>query len=180
MKIWLLDFQVDEYDLVRSVQELGFEFPHSFDGRSKINSWVPFEVERLHENELGNAPGFLPHIPIFDKKAVEAVKDLIAGSAEVLPLICREGEFYAINITQVLNCIDYEKADFETFSDGKRIMMFNKYAFIENIVKGKHIFKIIDAPRSRPFVSDEFRQRVIMNDLKGFDFELAWDSKAQH
>jgi hypothetical protein len=178
VKIWLLKFQLDEYDTLIPMQEFKLEFTQSFDGRSKINSWVPFEVERMHEGELSNAPGLISSIPVFDKKAVEAVKDLIAGSAEVLPLICREGEFYAINITQVLNCIDYEKADFETFSDGKRIMMFNKYAFIENIVKEKHIFKIIDAPRSRPFVSEEFRQRVIMSDLKGFDFELAWDSEA--
>lgn len=113
----------------------------------------------------------------FDKMALEAVNDLIKDSVEILPLLCADGEFYAINVIKVLDCIDYDKAKFERFSDGKRIMMFIKYAFIESKVRGKHIFKIIDETKRNPFVSDEFRQRVIDSNLKGFKFELAWDSE---
>ncbi len=79
------------------------------------------------------------------------------------------GVFNSINSAKS----DYDKDQFETFSHGQHIMMFIKYAFIESKVKGKHIFKIVDEPKRRPFVSDELRQRVIDSNLKGFKFELA-------
>ncbi len=56
-------------------------------------------------------------------------------------------------------------------------MLFTKYHFIESVVKGKHIFKIIDEPARRPFVSDEFKKRVEENNLIGFKFELVWQSE---
>ena len=57
-------------------------------------------------------------------------------------------------------------------------MRFIKYEFIKERVSGNPIFKIIDEPLKRPFVSDVFRQRVIDNNLKGFKFELVWDSES--
>ena len=56
-------------------------------------------------------------------------------------------------------------------------MAFKKYVFLPDIVSGNHIFKISDEKTRYPFVSDEFRKRVIDNNLKGFKFELAWDSE---
>ena len=56
-------------------------------------------------------------------------------------------------------------------------MRFLKYEFKEQRLKGKHIFKIIDEPLRRPFVSDVFRQKIIDNKLTGFVFELAWDNE---
>ena len=91
-------------------------------------------------------------------------------------MACSEGEFYAINVVEVLNGIDYDKAQFKTFRDGKRIMRFERYEFVKSEVDKKHIFKIVDEPLRKPFVSDELRQRVIDSKLKGFKFELVWDS----
>lgn len=126
---------------------------------------------QLEGKELSNAPGFYSHIPVFDKVTLESVMDLIKDSIEVLPLLCPDGEFYAINVIEVLNCINYDKAEFKTFRDSKRIMRFIRYEFIKNIVSGKHIFKIVDEPLRKPFVSDEFRQRVIDSNLNGFIFK---------
>ena len=103
--------------------------------------------------------------------------DLIENRVEILPLLSSIGEFYAINVIEVLNAIDYNKAEFKTFRDGKRIMRFLKYEFIEDVVREKHIFKIVDEPLRRPFVSDEFRLKVQSYNLKGFKFKLAWDSE---
>ena len=73
--------------------------------------------------------------------------------------------------------IDYAKSRFKTFSDGKRIMAFQRYAFKDNdLLKKYNIFKIIDEPRRYAFVSDLFKQVVEENDLKGFVFKMVWDS----
>ena len=94
--------------------------------------------------EFSNTPGLSAHIPVFDKKAVDIMKDYLIGNAENLPIFCEDREFFAINVTNVLDCIDYEASEYKTFRDGVRIMRFVKYAFIEDKIKNVHIFKIKD------------------------------------
>lgn len=177
MKIWHLDFELDEFDNLVPIRELSIDEIQSFNGSSKLMQWQPLTVKKMEDKEISNAPGFYSHIPVFDKTALDILRDLIEDSAEILPLICSEGEFYAINVTDVLDAIDYNKSEFKTFRDGKRIMRFMRYEFVKKVVEGRHLFKIVDEPLRRPFVSDEFRQRVIENNLKGIKFELAWDSE---
>lgn len=76
-----------------------------------------------------------------------------------------------------LICIDYEKSKYKTFRDGKRIMRFTKYVFDEFKIDGLNILKIKDEPLKRPFVSENFKNKIIDNNLVGFKFELAWDSE---
>ena len=156
--------------------EIDLDEVYTFDGREKAKDWNPIQVKRMYDRIFSNSPGFSPHIPVFDKKAVSILSDLIEGNAEILPLDCEDGEFYAINVTNIIECIDYEKSQYKTFRDGKRIMRFTKYVFQEEKIKNISLFKILDEPLKRPFVSDEFRKRVIENNLSGFVFELAWDS----
>lgn len=179
MKIWHLDFEVDEYDSLETVKEFDLDERQSYDGRSKLEGWKPIAVKKMAGRELSNVPGYSSYIPVFDRAAMEIVEDLIKENCEVLPLICADGEFYIINVTTVLDAIDYSKSKFKRFSTSNRIMRFIKYEFIKEKVEGQHIFKIIDEPLRRPFVSDEFRQRVLESNLKGFKFELVWDSEAE-
>ena len=60
---------------------------------------------------------------------------MLKNEAEILPLHSEDGIFYAINAIDVLDCIDYKKSEYKTFRDGKRIMRFTKYSFIESIIK---------------------------------------------
>lgn len=176
MRIWHLDCNVDDYENLTWLNEIDLDEVQSYDGRNKLDGWKPLQVIRMYNRKYSNTPGLSSHIPVFDKKAVDALKDLLENHAEILPLECKDGEFYAINVIKVLDCIDYDKSEFKTFRDGKRIMRFKKYEFKEQIVAGKHIFKIVDEPLRRPFVSDEFRKRVIDCKLDGFKFDLVWDS----
>lgn len=176
MKIWLLDCDVDNYDNLTWENDINIDDVQTYDGRQKFANWNPVKVKRMYDKEFSNSPGLSSHIPVFDKIAVETVKDLLSRNAEILPLDCNDGEFYAINVTKVLDCIDYEKAEYKTYRDGKRIMRFTKYAFDISKVSSEHLFKIVDEPLRRPFVSDEFRDRILSNNLTGFKFELAWDS----
>lgn len=85
--------------------------------------------------------------------------------------------FDGINVINVLDAIDYEKADYKTFRDGKRIMAFRKYAFLSSVVLNMPIFKIVDEKTRYAFVSSEFKKLVEDNGLIGFKFELVWDSE---
>lgn len=57
-------------------------------------------------------------------------------------------------------------------------MAFQKYAFrtCEELLNN-NIFKIIDEPTRRVFVSDIFKETVEKNNLSGFKFKLVWESE---
>lgn len=157
--------------------ECNIDYIKSFDGTRKSIDWKPPQIKRIYDREFSNTPGIVSHIPIFDKKAISILNDLLKDNTEILPTICEDGNFYLINVIKVLDCIDYDKSKFKTFRDGKRIMKFTNYVFKKDKIEGVDIFKIKDEPLKRPFVTDRFRQRVIDNSLTGFKFELVWDSE---
>lgn len=178
MKIWHLDADVNNFENLTPIKEKDWNILR-FDGTRLLDAWTPVAVRVIEEREKSDTPGLSGGIPVFSPKAVEVLKDLMEDSVEILPLRCRRGEYYAINVLNVLNCIDYEKAKFKRFQSSGRIMLFNKYTFKPECVKSEHIFKIIDEPARRPFVSDEFRNRVLDNELIGFKFELVWNSESE-
>ena len=176
MKIWKLDCDVDNYENLM-LEDMDLELLHSFDGRSIRDKWEPLNVKRMYNRKFSNTPGLASHIPIFDNIAVEVLKEYLDENVEILPLICDDKMFYAINVVNVQDCIDYSKSKYICFRDGTRIMRFMKYSFDEIKVQNVgHIFKLKDEPLKCPFVSDRFRETVIENKLQGFKFELAWDS----
>lgn len=178
MKIWKLDCDVDNYENLMRCDNSDYNLLQLFDGRNQKNNWTPLKVKPMYDcnRPFSNNPGFLPHIPVFDEKAISVLEVLIEKNAEILPLECNIGKFYAINVTRVVSCIDYEKSIYKTFRDGKRIMRFSKYCFNINQVSTEDFFKIKDEPLKRPFVSDKFKNIVEKSDLIGFKFELVWDS----
>lgn len=177
MKIWHLDADVNNFDNLTLIKEKWSVL--RFDGTKRSDTWMPIAVRVIEDRKKSDTPGLSSGAPVLSPRAIEVLKDLMADKVEILPLRCRKGEYYVINVIDVLNCIDYEEAEFERFESSGRIMLFNKYVFNTECVKGKHIFKIVDEPVRRPFVSDEFRNRVLESELVGFKFELAWDSESE-
>jgi hypothetical protein len=47
MKIWKLDFEVDEYESFIPEKAFTFEEIKSFDGRSHLENWTPLPVKRM-------------------------------------------------------------------------------------------------------------------------------------
>ena len=178
MKIWQLNFELDEYDNLMPIKAFTIEEIQSFDGRSHLNQWKPIPVKRMEPDKglkLSDAPGFA--FPVFSRRALQCLKPIISKNVEILPLDFDEQEYYGINVITVLDAIDYEKSIYKTYRDGKRIMAFKKYAFVSDIIKGNAIFKISDEKTRYAFVSDEFKQIVENNYLLGFKFRLVWDSE---
>lgn len=177
MNIWKLGFEVDLYDNLIARPEMGVDEFQSFDGRSKKNQWTSKVLTRMEPEKnllLSNVPGFFPHIPVFDKKAVDILNKYLKHTAEILPVYSKDGEFYIINIINVLDCIDYKKSKYRMFPNSDRIMIFQSYAFIEERLRGTDIFKIKDEPRKSAFVTDNFKNCVLENELSGFKFQLVW------
>lgn len=183
MNIWRLRFELDMYDNLTPAKKWSHEKIQSFDGRKQLDNWKAVKVIRLEPEKnlpLSDAPGFYSHIPVFNRKVIDVLGEGLKDKVELLPLKNKEDEYYALNVINVLDCIDYSNSDYMTFPDGKRIYRFKKYCFFETKVLGENIFKIKDEPRQAPFVSDQFKNIVEEHGFTGFKFSLAWstDKKA--
>ena len=178
VKICKLIFTAEEYYILVPVRDFTADQVFSFDGRNHLDTWVPLPVKRMEPEkglELSDAPGWT--FPMFSKKAVNILKPLIRDSVEFLELVFPESEYWGVNVTKVLDVINYEKAQFRTFPNSNRIMVFEKYAFVDSEeLRSASIFKIIDEPRRNSFVTDRFKQLVEENKLTGFVFKEVWDS----
>lgn len=177
MKIWKLYSKADDYENVTYIEKLSVDELQSFDGRSKIANWKPLGLKAIYgDRDYADITHYVAGIPIVKPKVIEVTKDLINNQVEVLSTLCADCELYLLNITNRIDVVDYSKSQVKYFPDGKRVLRFIKLAFIEEKVRGNHIFKLIEK-RGGIYVSDEFRQRIIDNRLIGFEFELVWDSE---
>ena len=181
MRIWKIDAVAERYDSLRPKNGYTYGEMMSFDGRSHKNDWtcrkvVP-NINPKKNPKFGDRSECMG-VLVFSQKAIEKLYDLIKDDVEILPLECDYGGFSLINVTTVLDAIDHENSEYEYIEGTKKIMYFKKYVFFEDVVKGHDIFTITDKKGTCFFVSDRFVQTVERSKLKGFRFELAWDSEA--
>ena len=179
MKIWALRHDTDFIDV--RADSSHFAYFQTFEGETKAKDWKPIKVKPIDIGiyPWGNAVGLSSHIPVLDRTAVDVLRDLLDDNAEILPLDCEYAELYAINVTNIVDCIDYEKSEYKVFENSGKIMWIHRHAFKEEKVKMQHLFKIPDMKRGCPYVSDEFRNRVLEAGLTAFRFTCVWDSEEQ-
>lgn len=120
-------------------------------------------------------------VPIISEKARIVLEPLIANQVEILPLLHPKDKYFAINVINVIDCIDGSKAKFK-LNERETVGSYQQYAFFPNSVKDQHIFLTRYHDRAILnsliyFVSDDFRNAVLDNGLEGFIFTEAWDSE---
>ncbi|EJO5347965.1 MULTISPECIES: imm11 family protein [Clostridium] len=182
MKVWELMSQANDYDNFTLCNESDWDkfMEYQFDGRSIKDTWIPFCVEEIETRRKGDKPSLFGTIPVFSRKAIEVLKKYLDNNAEVLPLSYDKGDYFVINVTNVKDCVDYEKAEVVRFKNSDKIMMFDKYAFKPESIKNEHIFKISEYSKVSVLVSNEFKNLVESSGLEGFAFIEVWDSEKDY
>lgn len=175
MAIWKIIPDPDLYDCLYLV-DASTQYIEVFDsgifasGKRIGSSWIPIDVYI----EPGEKPGEFPSLPggiplVFSERALRALEPLISTSIEALSLGCEAAKLYAINILDIVDCLDYSRAHLTRFSDSGKIMRIEKFAFYDECVKGHHIFKIPEL-KVPIFVSDAFKRTVDNHHLEGLIF----------
>lgn len=122
MKIYKINADFDHYDSCRIDYEAcarEHEFGENellidFDGTSKAEGWWPRIMVRDFDKPLGDYIDKISgDVIILERRAIEKLRPLM-GEVEVLPLECDFGDYWAINVLTVLECIDHEKAEYKT------------------------------------------------------------------
>jgi hypothetical protein len=123
-------------------------------------------------------------IPIFSRRAVDVLGDLLAEDGELLPLDCDEGEYFAYNVTRIIDVLDKERSQIDWHIDvdrsGPRIRA--KKVTIRRIYHFEiHQERMGDAAIFRLpqclfdlYVTDVFRDRAEEAGLQGMEFTKVW------
>jgi hypothetical protein len=176
MKIWRLTYDSTHCDTLCLINpQEGRYFTENFHGvplPTHLFS-LNIQIETYKERGWCDCSGFGGGVPVLSEGAVNVLWDLMEGKVEKLPLHHERGTYFAINVINVKDAIDFEKAivtrDHKYPDVVKEIAT---YAFIPEKIIGEHIFKTPQFRGTRVYVSDEFRKRVLENNLTGFEFTL--------
>ena len=176
MRIYKLGFDSNNYENFLIDKRGDQDFMHMFDGTPLLSDWMP---QILLRND-GRRP--LPDgsdaslLPIFSKKALDCLLPLIKEDVEILPFEFEKGTMYGVNVLSVINALNREKADIVLFPNSQRILDIKKFAFYDEAVRGRNIFKISDKKYGYVFVSEAVYKAIEENGLEGFDLRLVYES----
>jgi hypothetical protein len=164
------------YDRIELIYEKDAKVFSGFEGNAFGNKWHPVRVRIVREQDTvsGDFPYWSAGILVCVEKALEVIRSLIAESVEFLPLECSEGHFYALNVIEVVDCLDRSNSEFTYFKSGsiKRIL---RWVFKTNCINDRHIFKIPERRGGMIFVSNVFKRVIQENNLKGLEFSKVWE-----
>ncbi len=172
---------LDEYEWVEANDRWSIDKLQSFDGRRKKDTWEIEEFTSIYDDGkprlIGDFVLCASHIPIISERALSILRPILADDAEVLPISIKGKPFYIINVTTVLNCLNYEKSKYICFPDSNRIMLIEQYVFDRKKISKHNVFRLIDEPRRYVFVTDAFKVACEENGFTGCEFEFLWSAE---
>ena len=119
-------------------------------------------------------------ISAFSRRAVDVLREFLEPNGELLPLKSAHGEFYAYNVTTVVDALDRERSEVDWLSDDPgpwdaRAIRIIHYEFIYEKVKDLTVFRIPEWA-GNDLVTSEFVKRVQTSELGGFSFKRVWSA----
>lgn len=178
MNVYLLKGDPDKFLGLTLRNEADAEVLFKFNGAT-IEGWTPLPVEA--DENYGDVstcdfPSLIGHVPVFSARAVSVLRDFLMPNGQVLPLAYDREDYYAYNITNMLDALNLEQSEIIRFSTG-RIMDIRRYEFFAEKLEGDPgIFKLAATPLLRVFVTEKFKQMVNNYGLTGFQFKLLWSA----
>ncbi|MDP9700961.1 hypothetical protein J2T16_003874 [Paenibacillus intestini] len=162
-----------EINYIDRQHELGSDFK----GVMKGGIWTPTVVKTLCKKRYSDFPRLLPGVPIMKENVRTVLEPRIFREVEFLPLMHEELKLYVVNVINVLDCVDWNRSDIRTYSDGSWAD-FNKLVFdFSKIPVDTYMFKIKETATVEVFVTDLFKQVVEENKFKGLNFNVVYDSE---
>lgn len=176
MKVYKLNSHVKSM-VITSNNDEAHLISSDFDGKPKLKSWSPTKVETVSKKSYPDFPVYLSSKPVISARVKKEIEPFIKDEAELLPLIHDELDLYMINVTKVLDCVDWGRSDIQKFKDGS-LAGFNKLVFdFTKIPAETYMFKFKERASTMVFVTEAFKNLIETHKFKGLDFSEVYDSE---
>lgn len=178
MKIWKLENQLVNYEsfqLLNTEKEFFNSFSQKVLSGKALNGELDMiEIDLAEKGIICDAPKFwaASGTMLISEKAKKCLEGVISKSGELIPLKYKDRLLYLINITKILDVLDYDKSEFMQLSTGL-VYGISKYSFIFDKLQENDIFKVMLNGRiftSEIFVTDKIKKIIEENNLTGFKF----------
>jgi hypothetical protein len=136
--------------------------------------WKPLPVTILKPRLLvSDFPTLIEFgaLPVLSTRAWNALRGLLAPGVEALPLVHPSGDYVLINVLEQLDCLDETRSTLVRNDVSGRVSCVYAYAFKQDLIGGKRIFKTPPKSGAELFVNEEVRHCVESNELKGLKFK---------
>jgi hypothetical protein len=163
MKVWRLLYSSNATVLMVKNDQL-----HIIYFEEKLDDFIPVEMKVVKKGKHSDFYGYLPGIPIISLETKEFLSPFIENSVQFLEFKLKQ-DIFALNVTNVIDCIDYDKSIIE---DGS----IRKIEFDKSKLEGQYIFKIPQRRRSAVYVTDALKDIIEKSPFKGYEFDEIWDS----
>jgi hypothetical protein len=151
-----------------------------FRGSPMASEWVPLECRLETVSEAGDVlvPTDFPSLHFagnaVSDSVVQSAGDLLRQFAELLPLDCPDGRYFAVNVTNVLDALDSEKSECVYFPNSERIIRVARYALRGELIPTTGVFKISQQLRGAVLITEAAAQ-VLSDAGTGLSIQLAWE-----
>lgn len=178
MDVYIMRAQANHYQTFTPAKEEDWGKLDEFDGRRHAFNWVPLRV-KVRDSDVGGPLPASDHsnlggvVPVVSRRAKDRLEAVLAPHGEFLPLLTTVGEYYAFNVTTVLNALDEDASELLRFASG-RIMDIVTYRFNPGSLEGAIIFRLAQMARRYVYVTDRFVGLADEHNLTGIDFEHIW------
>lgn len=174
MKVWKLYTKPNCFVVVTKHEE-DFE---TLDSSGKyIEGYVPIEVETIKRKSSNTDVAYYrQYVPVVNEKTKQLLEPLLGDRVQFCKLV-HEKELWAINVIQVIDCLDKERTVHDNLSPGKIGYISELHLFTHLLDENVLIFKIPEQVNIRVYVTQAFIDFVNQHKIKGFEFIEMWDSE---
>lgn len=154
----------------------GHPIATDFKGDSKIDDWEPIKLETLYKKNYDDFPNYALGKPIVSEKVKQILAPFVESEVEFLPLIHDEMILFVMNVTNILDCVDWQRSDVK-WSKYRNFLGFNKLKIdFSKIPNDTYLFKVKETAKTKVYVIEAFKELIEQHQLKGLNFSLVDDS----
>jgi hypothetical protein len=144
----------------------------NWQAQSLAKRWKPMPVTGL-VNPFNDYPCLEVAEPVFSRRAVDALGEMLTKNGELLPLKTTVGEYFLYIVLTKLNALDLTRSKLVRTSPRKTALDIDYFAFKQSALRGAAIFRVHEHP-NKYLVTDAFKARVEQCGLNGFHFIRVW------
>jgi hypothetical protein len=134
------------------------------------NDWEPLPVEvQSLDTKRGDFLGIVAHHFTCNDRAWKILEPLIKQNVKLFPIGYKQQNYFLIKVINIIDCLDYTRADVLRCPETERVLGINKYAFKEDLIQNEHLFALPEM-RFDILASQEFKDSVEKNGLEGLLF----------
>jgi len=169
-ELWL-DHTYRTYETLTNGGYKTYEFEGERVENRKFDLIRPSEYKDEIDKPIGDVFSIEPSSYIINEKAYDILYPYLKNHCQIFKINNDGATFYVINVTDLIDCLDYDKSEIKRFPSSGRVMRVIKYVFKIEKLKNVTIFKLPEFPKAISYVTEKFKNVVEENNIKGFKFK---------